>query len=562
MAVDPTAVQAVYALSSVTALPIGYVVWRHRRTPGALPLLGSICGGWWWSTMAFLTTAVPASPLSDHLSHSIFLGVGVVVASIFLFSLEYTGREHLVNRWTVALLSVHPLAVYAVAVTNPGDLFYAGTTVDPSAPSGVVVEWGPAFWVHTLYSYVLILVGTVFIVGMLYRSRALYRGQVVALLGAVAAPTVANLVSLSGLVSFDTTPVGFVAANALFAVAIVRYQLIDLSPIARDRVLDEITDAVFVVDAQHRLIDLNETGEEFAERVLGSADIVGSTVQALLTAVPEALEGYREIVGSETAQGVELSVLGRHYAVNASPLEDGRGRHVGWLFLVRDVTERKRREAELRRRNDQLDQFASVVSHDLRNPLGIAKGYVELVEETGELELLKEVEEAHRRMDSIIEDVLALAREGEVVTDPEPVDLRGVAERAWRNVDTDGAELHVDDVSISADGDRLTRLLENLFRNATEHGTSDDPAEADRSVVVSVGRCDGGFYVADDGVGIPEEISDRIFESGFSGGDGTGFGLSIVQQIAEAHGWRVSVTEGGDGGARFEFDGVTFPEDG
>ena len=563
MAVDATVVQAVYALSSVTALPIGYVVWQHRRTPGALPLLGSICGGWWWSTMAFLTTVVPASPLLNHLSHSIFLGVGVVVASIFLFSLEYTGREHLVNRWTVALLSVHPLAVYAVAVTNPGGLFYAGTTVDPSAPSGVVVEWGPAFWVHTLYSYVLILVGTVFIVGMLYRSRALYRGQVVALLGAMAAPTVANLVTLSGLVSFDTTPVGFVAANALFAVAIVRYQLIDLSPIARDRVLDEITDGVFVVDAQHRLIDLNATGEEFAERVLGSADIVGNMVEEMLTAVPEALEGYQEIVRSETAQEVEISVLGRHYAVNATSLDDGRGRHVGWLFLARDITERKRREAELRRRNDQLDQFASVVSHDLRNPLGIAKGYVELVEETGELELLEEVEEAHRRIDAIIEDVLALAREGEVVTDPEPVGLRGVAERAWRNVDTDGAELHVaTDASISADGDRLTRLLENLFRNAIEHGTPDGSTEAERSIAVTIGRCDGGFYVADDGVGIPEELCDRVFESGFSGGDGTGFGLSIVQQITEAHGWRVSVTEGDDGGARFEFDGVTVPEDG
>ena len=562
MAVDPTVVQAVYGLSSFSALVIGYIVWQHRERPGGLPLLGSICGGWWWSTMALLTTVVSDPAISRQLSHAIFLGVGVVVAAVFLFALDYTGREHLVSRWTVALLSVHPIAVYAAAVTNPGELFYSTVVADPSSPTGFVVEFGPAFWVHTLYSYALILVGTAFIVGMLYRSRALYRGQIVALLGALAAPTVGNLVALAGLVSFDTTPVGFVVANALFAVAIVRYQLIDLSPIARDRVLDEISDAVFVVDSQHRFIDLNATGERFAERVLGTSDVVGDDVEAVLSGLPEVRETYREIVRSGSAQETELSVMERHYAVKASPLEDGRGRHVGWLFLVRDVTERRHREAELRRRNEQLDEFASVVSHDLRNPLGIAKGYVDLVAETGDLELLGEVEEAHGRMETIIRDVLALAREGEVAADPEPVALRDVAERAWRAVDTDGAELRVvDDASISADRDRVIRLAENLFRNAVEHGTTDDVAgDGGRAIAVTVGRCPGGFYVEDDGPGIPGDLRERVFESGVSGGDGTGFGLSIVHQIAEAHGWRVSVTGGAEGGARFEFDGVTFPD--
>ena len=565
-------VQAVYGLSSASAVPIGYIVWQHREKAGTIPLLGSIVAAWWWSTAMFLATLVADYTLSVWLTKSIYLGVGGVVTAVFCFALEYTGREHLVNRTTVGLLSIHPIVVTAVALVNPRNLFHSSVGPDPASATGVASTFGPAFWAHTLYSYALLVVATVLIVGMLYRSRALYRGQILALLAALAAPTAGNLVGLAGLVSFDPTPVGFVVANALFAVAITRYQLIDLSPIARDRVLDEISDAVFVVDVEGRLIDVNEAGEQIAGLVLGRSDIVGEAVEELLSPLPSADEAFRDLVAERSATEIELPVQGRHFSVRATPLDDGRGRHAGWLFLVRDVTDRKEREAELRHRNEQLDQFASVVSHDLRNPLGIAKGYVDLVEETGEVELLGEVEEAHRRMEVIIEDVLALAREGSVVTEAAPVDLRGVAEDAWGNVDTDGAALRVaDDATVDADRDRLLRLLENLFRNALEHGGPDGPAadevaaeaaaaDGAHAITVTVGPCDGGFYVEDDGEGIPEASREQVFESGYSGGDGTGFGLPIVQQIAEVHGWRVSVTDGTDGGARFEFDGVTRPD--
>lgn len=204
------------------------------------------------------------------------------------------------------------------------------------------------------------------------------------------------------------------------------------------------------------------------------------------------------------------------------------------------------REQELRRQNERLEQFAGVVSHDLRNPLSVARGWTELLD--ADPENLARIQSAHDRMEAIIEDVLTLAREGDPVTETETSRLEIAVERAWDVVETESATLSVDsDVTLDVDSDRFGRLLENLFSNAVEHTGTD--------VTVTVGRTDTGFYVADDGPGIPPEDRERVFESGVTTADsGTGFGLAIVATVAEAHGWTVEATESADGGARFEFD--------
>nr|WP_248897169.1 ATP-binding protein [Haloplanus sp. XH21] len=216
-----------------------------------------------------------------------------------------------------------------------------------------------------------------------------------------------------------------------------------------------------------------------------------------------------------------------------------------------DQTARLRdRERELSRQNDRLEQFASVISHDLRNPLNVAEGRLELARETGGDEHLDAVEQAHTRMRTLIENLLTLAREGDAAIDRHPVDLASVIEACWGNVDTADATLTVDvDRTVFADESRLKQLFENLIRNAVEHGGDD--------VTVTVGDLDGGFYVADDGPGIPEDERSHVFDAGYSTREsGRGFGLSIVKQIVEAHGWEISVTESADGGARFEITGV------
>jgi two-component system, sporulation sensor kinase E len=224
--------------------------------------------------------------------------------------------------------------------------------------------------------------------------------------------------------------------------------------------------------------------------------------------------------------------------------------------IARDVTERVKRETVLRRQNERLDEFAGVVAHDLRNPLHVAQGRTEIVleelaEDGNESEHLPHAQLALERMEDIITDTLVLARQGDKVETPEPVALAEVARQCWDLVETAGASLIVDGAcTIAGDPNRLRHVCENLFRNAVEHGGD--------GVTIRVGRAgDDTLYVEDDGPGIPPERRAAVFEPGqTSQEDGTGFGLAIVKRIAEAHGWKVTLTESDTGGARFEFSGV------
>jgi PAS domain S-box-containing protein len=204
------------------------------------------------------------------------------------------------------------------------------------------------------------------------------------------------------------------------------------------------------------------------------------------------------------------------------------------------------RETELKRQNERLDQFSSMVSHDLRNPISIASGHLELYRESGDEGDLDRVERSLDRIGELVTDLTTLARHGSTDDEHELVSLPAVAEDAWDMVDTRSAALSTTEGTISGDRSQLQGLFENLFRNAVGHGGDD--------VTVRVGPLDDGFYVEDTGSGIPPEDRERVFEQGFSTGyGGSGVGLTIVSRIAQAHGLDVSLTESAEGGARFEF---------
>ncbi|WP_418284477.1 ATP-binding protein [Halorubrum sp. DTA46] len=337
----------------------------------------------------------------------------------------------------------------------------------------------------------------------------------------------------------------------------------------------------------HRVNDaFEETFGYDAETVVGeSVDdyIVPATADAEREAADlnERLrrgENVRREVTRETVDGP------RHFILHVVPIRLD-AENVSGYAIYTDVTERRERESTLRRQNERLDEFASIVSHDLRNPLSVAEGYVELARETGEMAHLAKAGEAIDRMDELVEDLLSLARQGRAVGETEPVSLGTLARDAWETVDTGDAELIVSgDVTLDANPARTRELLENVFRNSVDHGStsgrteSGDSVEHGRSrdgdavfrgdensetdpITVRVGevtfRGDDpgtGFYIEDDGTGFSEGAIDRVFENGFTTDEaGTGLGLAITEQIAEAHGWEVRALTADSGGARFEF---------
>ncbi|WP_135362993.1 receiver/sensor box histidine kinase [Halosimplex halophilum] len=268
----------------------------------------------------------------------------------------------------------------------------------------------------------------------------------------------------------------------------------------------------------------------------------------------------------------------RTFLLRNVPVESG-DRPAGYAVYV-DVTDRKDRERRLREQNDRLNEFASVIGHDLRNPMGAVRHRIEMARRTGDDRHLEDALSALDRMDELLRDLLRMARQGEQLGRTEPVSLAEVARGAWDNVPTGESSLVVaDDPTVVADRGRLTQLLENLFVNSVEHGSTSPASQAQEDadaagpiehgaddstgtveVRVGVGE-DGCLFVEDDGRGIPDADRGDVFESGFTtSSEGTGYGLAIVRQVARAHGWEAAATESADGGARFEFRGVEFGE--
>jgi len=309
---------------------------------------------------------------------------------------------------------------------------------------------------------------------------------------------------------------------------------------------------------------LNRAHEEMSG--LSADDIVGKTEhEAFHSALGEQTTSYhRECY--ERREPVQFEEVFEFPAGDivvsgtVSPVVvDGEVTHL--VGVTRDVTEFKERERALRRERDRLEEFADILSHDLRNPLNVAEGNLELVRERRDSDRLQTVADAHDRMRTLIDDVLALARHGRTATDLDDVRLDAAAERAWATVETETATLVADSgLTVRADEGRLAQLLENLFRNSVEHAAENPPEDC---VTVRVGDlADGsGFYVEDDGRGIPDGDRERVFEYAYSTtDDGTGLGLSIVAELVDAHGWSVEVTDGEAGGTRFDITGVETAE--
>ncbi len=343
-------------------------------------------------------------------------------------------------------------------------------------------------------------------------------------------------------------------AHALHALDVLESRQAKIARL--ETLFEESPDMIDVHDETGTIIDANPV---LAEKLgYSKRELIGKRIWDIDVTIDE--EETREIL-DETVIGDRIQVEARYRRKDGStfPVEvhirrlDVEG---GRRFLVisRDITEQKERERTLREQNDRLEEFAGIVSHDLRNPLGAAMGYLELAQTDSESPHLDKVASNLDRMERIIDDVLWLAREGQGIGSTETIDLQEAVESSWAVVAGPESSATIDVAEgigpIHADYDRLRQLLENLIGNALEHAGPD--------VSVRLEPLDDGFAIADDGPGIPPDQREAVFDIGHSTTEsGTGFGLYIVREIANAHEWDIDLLESAQGGTRVEFTGVS-----
>jgi signal transduction histidine kinase len=489
---------------------------------------------WALSHIVFLAAPVEAVRLA---AYYVGLVVGFAAVGAWLyFCSAYTGRglhrNATYRRLAVAIFAV----VVALKLTNPIHGLYFTTTTATTPFPHVAVEHQLLHWLAMGLSYALAAVGA-FMLLELFTLTGYDTRPLVALLGLMGLPLVFDILGRSSAMLVDMTyePLGVAAfAVGVLFVFSTRFQAV--------RLAGDIADPVVILGESGVIRDVNEAaGELFPE-------LEGAVGDRLAERVPELAEVLAE--GSDEVLELERDGESRYAHVSSNPFTVGNTR-LGRMVLVNDVTREERYRRQIERQNERLGQLTGVISHDLRNPLNVATGRLEMARKQRDSENLAAAAESLDRMRSLIENLLALAQRGLDVGDTHPVSLARLAERAWSTVETGSGDLVIEeDVAFLADSDRLRQVLENLFRNAVEHGGE--------GVTVTVGplRDATGFFVADDGPGIPPEQRTSVLEFGESGGGSSGLGLAIADTIAEAHGWSLTITDAAGGGARFEFTGV------
>jgi signal transduction histidine kinase len=542
-------------LTLLTIAPLAFAYWvyqhgRGRATPAFIGVL--LIGAVWGFGVAvqFTLSTLPAK----RTAFLLWISVTWLLAPVwFVFTIYYTGRHHWLTRPVkVALVGFSALLVGITLTNGIHHLFWRDFRLAVDPVPVLVVERTTLYYAFLLADYALVVVGLLLLVRLFLTSSHVTGGQAGALVVGALVPLVINglhNVTPVAAIEYDPTPFSVAVFLVIMGWSLFRHQLFAIEPLARDTVLEHVGDGVVVVDTDRLLVDYNAAAtalfpaieDGFGQRLEECADSLVADASA---------RGVEQFVSAATATTGDDR---RSLSVSASPLtvaDEVRA----YALIFRDVTELERYADDLERKTEQLERVLNTVSHDLRNPLSVAAGNLELAAETGDDEAFRKARTALGRMDEIIEDILSLARTGQQVEEWDELPLAGVAEAAWETTRDGGQfelDAELDGQTVYADSTRLRTLFENLFRNAIDHAGDD--------VTVWVRAIPSGFAIEDDGPGIPPDERERVFEYGFSTDEeGTGIGLSTVEAVASAHGWSVDVTQGQNGGARFELTDVTF----
>jgi signal transduction histidine kinase len=351
--------------------------------------------------------------------------VGLAIGPLWLvFALDYTDRREWLSRKLLAAAGLVLTAQIAVLVTDPfHHALYPELAIETEPFRHVVLDTSAVYWAQVAVNYAMVTVGLLLVFRLFLRSRHVSRRQPAILLLAASIPVLTNLVQNLGgftVLTFEYTPIGSGLFGAVTGIAIFRHQLFDVQPLARDQIVDDIDNPTVVVDESLRLIDYNA-----AATCLFPA-LADSTGADIATLVPALLAETGGDVFVDRFRRFDDGTR-RSYSVSVTRLESG-GAHRGYALVIEDVTELQSYARQLEQQTEQLDRVAGTISHDLRSPLNVAAGALELArEDPGQIDRARD---ALDRMEYIIDDALALAREGQAIGDRELVALEDVVEDA------------------------------------------------------------------------------------------------------------------------------------
>ena len=588
--------------TALLALSLAAFVWRSRETPGARAFAFMMLSASWWAICNALEYLSVDMRVKIFWSQMAYFGTISLPVFWLEFVLRFCRRDQILKRRVAAAsLWLIPLVTIILAWTNEWH-FLLWSDITPLPDSTLLVYGhGAWFWVYAVYSYALLMTGSlILLMTVLVKYPLTYKRQVVALVIGIALPWIANLIYLLPFNPFpgiDLTPFAFSLAGIVYFWSFFRLKLLQIVPIARDTLVESMSDGILVLDQEYHIIDTNPA----ALRMLGisSRDLLGQQIGKVFSMPEDTFyfpEGEIKPGGEANAQKQMEMVIHRDpisiLDLTISPLRDPGVKMFGWLVLMRNITERKQMEEELRKARDAAEaasryksEFLANMSHEIRTPMNAVIGMSSLLldtplneEQRDWLEIIRNSSEA---LLGIINDILDYSRieSGKLPLEHQAFSLRACIEESLDVVAVRAAEKNlellyeVDDsipVQIMGDSMRLRQVLVNLLNNAVKFTASGEVLlSVTRGVIVNLEQgqtptdlnwLEVYFAIKDTGIGIPQERLDRLFQP-FSQVDtsitrrfgGSGLGLAICRRLVEMMGGRIWADSTSGQGSTFYF---------
>jgi PAS domain S-box-containing protein len=567
------------------------VIARTRRSvPGGSAFSWLMVAVALWSFTSAMHTLVTDREARILIAKFQYLGVAPIGVLWLLFASEYSRMAWTADRLLRTIVWIVPVVTFVLALTNEQHRFYWSAIDEVRTVAGVrlVYTGGPWYWINAIYSYFLVLIGTLILVRGLRRFPPPYRRQTIMIIIGAIVPWAGNLLYLAGAFrGFDFTPVAFTVSGALFTWGIYRYRLFGLVPVAREMVVDSLDDGVLVLDAQRRIVDFNAA----AERYTGiSATSLGRPVEEVVAWWNEAVTETRAAAEGQPSL-VKVEPGPRYFEIKVSAVRDSERRFVGWLVTIHDISTRRRNEAERwaferrvqeQQQSESLMVLAGGVAHDFNNLLTGILGNADLIAiqsppDSDERRAAEAIVIGAQRAADLVSKMLAYSGGGRVVAEQvnlellmrEMVDLLGasVARECALTYHSTGAL-----PMIETDPTHIRQVVMNLIINAAEavddqHGvikveTGRETLDQSKLRQMTFGAdVPPGDYVyidvVDNGTGMSEETMARMCEPFFSTKDqGRGLGMAAVRGIVRSHRAALRVTSQEGQGTRFR---VWFP---
>lgn len=554
--------------------------WQRRTMRGARPLLPLLFGLVIWLVGSTLEALAFDANTRLFWSNFQFIGVVMVPTAWFMFSLVFTDHAAVLTRTNLTLLLIMPLLTLILLWTSPWQQFFQVSKVLNTSGPNPYWDWvpGPGFWIHAAYSYSLTIAGVVILARAYRQSARLHRRQISVMLVGAVVPWIVNILFVVVRVSpFDYTAISFLITGTAVAWGIFKVGLVEITPVIRKRVIDEMQDGVLVLDEHDRILEANPAVLQMAQV---SADVIGQHMSQISDRWPELRQRFQHLTsGQEEVTLAFPDGEKRHYQISISPLLDKNDHLSGRVVMVHEITQLKQTETSLMVAKEAAEAasrakstFLATMSHELRTPLAAIIGYSELIQERSEalgyekiVPHLKQIGTAAQGLNFLIGNILDLSKiEAERmdinISDFSVSDLVAeVVNSVQPQMTKNGNVLELDLAPhlglMQTDRTKLRQILLNLLGNATKftyEGTVLLAARQDHATGCIL------FTVRDSGEGISDQMMDKIFQP-FVQADssftrvhgGSGLGLTISSRFCQMLGGTIEVESRLGEGATF-----------